>query len=74
MSDLYSIMTSASEYVTGINCGTVSTVPNVNEAKRMPWREARDMLRIIQARYDNEATLFLNRPQAAACPAAQGRP
>lgn len=64
MSALYSIMTSASEYVTGINCGTVSTVSNVNDAKRMPEREARDMLRIIKAKHDNGAELFRNPAQA----------
>lgn len=56
----FSIMTSAAEYVTGIEAGAVSTVPSVNHAKRMPESEAREALRTIRAKYDNGAEMFQN--------------
>jgi hypothetical protein len=55
-----SIRTSASEYVTGLELGVVSTVSNVNLARRWNRSEALQVLAVIKAKHDNGAELFLN--------------
>lgn len=60
----FSIMTSASEYVTGIEAGAVSTVSDVRQAKRFDRKEAGETLRTIKAKYDNGAEIIRN-PESA---------
>lgn len=57
MATKYIIVTSASEYVTGIESGTVSTTSSIRHAVHMDAEQARSILRTIKAKYDNGAVM-----------------